>query len=212
MLQLSNNWHAIQARARVDFGRLFFHTPQPMRLESVRVIDAYGMTACSRGAVRLALSSLSSSANVLRKYFHDRSTKDWLLVKKARGGLFDCLPQQQKLFPAGDTFSTLHSREHIHGSVANLTHDDVVVVEHGKPEGSSFLVVSFDSVTDQGHGQHPAGEYTGALKCIGPSIKSTGSAQESNATFYRVMKLSHKARSGVDFWLLTARLSALPKG
>jgi hypothetical protein len=45
----------------------------------------------------------------------------------------------------------------------------MVVVEHGKPEGSSFLVVSFDSVTDQRHGQRPPRVETPAvLGCIGP--------------------------------------------
>ena len=90
--------------------------------------------------------------NVLGEYFDDRSTKDRLFIKKPRGGLFDRLSQREKLGRAGAAFSALHSRKLVHRSVANLTQDDLVVIEHGKPEGSSFPVISFDSVTDQRHG------------------------------------------------------------
>jgi hypothetical protein len=164
--------------------------------DTLRVIDAL-ISASSRGAVRLALSSLSQAPPMLFENIFTTDPRRIGISSKRREAVCSIVCRS-KLFPAGDTFSTLRSRELIHGSVANLTHDDVVVVEHGKPECSSFLVVSFDFVTDQAHGQDPAGAYTGAPECIGPSIKSTGSAQGSNAAFYRVVKLSHKARSGVD--------------
>ena len=90
--------------------------------------------------------------HVFGKYFYDRSTKDWPLVEEPRRSLFNGLSQRKKLSQAGAAIRTLRSREFVQRGVADLTQHDLVVVQHRKPEGPSFLVVSFDSMANQRHG------------------------------------------------------------
>src|ERR1700735_3923415 len=92
------------------------------------------------------------TSHVFGKYFNDRSTKDWLLVEDPRRGLFNCLSQRKKLSQAGAPFGALRSREFVQRGVADLTQYNLIVVQHRKPEGPSFLVVSFDSMANQRHG------------------------------------------------------------
>jgi hypothetical protein len=145
------------------------------------------------GVVRMVLSGLlSRTANVLRKYFHDRSAKDWLFIKKPRGGLFDYLPQRKKQCHAGAAFSALHSRKLVHRSVANLTQHDLVGVQHRKPEGSSFLVVSFDPMANQRHGLYsPRTGTTPRLRVqqLASQINSFGD-QPLRKLFYAVIALA----------------------
>jgi hypothetical protein len=89
--------------------------------------------------------------HVFGKYFYDRSTKDWPLVEEPRRSLFNGLSRRKKLSQAGAAFRTPRSREFVQRSVADLTQYDLVVVQHRKPEGPPFLIVSFDSMANQRH-------------------------------------------------------------
>jgi hypothetical protein len=119
---------------------------------------------------------LRLAGQVSRKYFHNRSTKDRLFVEKPRSGLFDCLSQRKKLRHASAIFSTLHSGKLVHCSVADLTQDDLIVVQHGEPKGKSFRIVSLDLVTDQRHGTPHVLTIPAALGCMRVPLRSTISA------------------------------------
>lgn len=117
------------------------------------------------------------SGNVLGKYPNYRATKCRLFVEKARGRLFDFLSQIEKLLHTRAAFCSLRSREFIKRGIADLTHDNLVVVQHGKPEGSSVLVVSFDSMANQRHGLYsPRTGTTPRLRVhqLAPQINSFG--------------------------------------
>ena len=109
------------------------------------------------------------SRKVFRKNPNDATTKYRLFVEKARGRLFDLLSRSEKLRHACAAFRSLRPREFVKGGIANLTQDDLVLVQHGKPESSPFLVVSLDLVTDQRHGQLlPRTDNSGALRMHRP--------------------------------------------
>src|ERR1700749_1698487 len=94
------------------------------------------------------------SGNVLGKYPNNRSTNCRLFVEKLRGSLFDLFSQSEKLLHTRAAFCSLRSREFIKRGIADLIDDNLVVVQHEKPESVSFVVMPLDFVTDQRHGQH----------------------------------------------------------
>ena len=100
---------------------------------------------------------VSFSRKVFGKNPNNGTTKDRLFVEKLRGSLFDLFSQSEKLLHTRAAFCSLRSREFIKRGIADLTHDNLVVVQHGKPESVSFLVMPLDFVTDQRHGQHSTG-------------------------------------------------------
>lgn len=94
------------------------------------------------------------NSNVLGKYPDDRSMKHRLLVKKARCRLLDLFSYCEKLRHACATFCSFRPREFVKGGIANLTQHDLVIVQHGKPEGMPLFVMPLDFVTEQRHGLH----------------------------------------------------------
>ena len=104
------------------------------------------------------------SRNVLGKYPNNGSPKHRPFVEKARGRLLDLFPEGEKQSAARATFRSLHPSEFVKGSIADLAQDDLVSVEHGKPERVPFLVMPLDFVTNQRHGQHSDTD-AGRQKC-----------------------------------------------
>jgi hypothetical protein len=97
---------------------------------------------------------VSFSRKVFGKNPNNSTTEDRFFVEKLRGSLFDLFSQSEKLLHTRAVFCSLRSREFIKRGIADLTHDNLIVVQHGKPESVSFLVMPLDFVTDQRHGQH----------------------------------------------------------
>jgi hypothetical protein len=97
---------------------------------------------------------VSFSRKVFGKNPNNGTTKDRFFVEKLRGSLFDLFSQSEKLLHTCAAFCSLRSREFIKRGIADLTHDNLVVVQHRKPESVSFLVMPVDFVTEQRHGQH----------------------------------------------------------
>ena len=93
-------------------------------------------------------------SKVFGKYPYNATTPNRFFVEQVRGSLFDLFSQSEKLLHSCAAFCALRSRELIKRCIANLTHDTVIIVQHGKPEGVSFLVMPLDFVTGQRHGQH----------------------------------------------------------
>src|SRR5579863_5658004 len=92
---------------------------------------------------------VSHRGNMLGKYSDNGPVAKWLLLEQPRGSFFDGLSQRKKLLHAGAAFGPRRSRKLIHGGIANLAHDNLVGVQHRKPERKPFLVMSLDLVTDQ---------------------------------------------------------------
>jgi hypothetical protein len=114
------------------------------------------------------------SGNVLGKYPNNRSTNCRLFVEKARGSLFDLFSQSEKLLHARGAFCSLRSSEFIKRGIADLTHENLVVVQHGKPESVSFLVMPLDFVTDQRHGPHSPQTGAGSQRMPRPASQING--------------------------------------
>jgi hypothetical protein len=114
------------------------------------------------------------NGNVLGKYPNNRSTKDRFFVEKLRGSLFDLFSQSEKLLHTRAAFCSLRSREFIERGIADLTHENLVVVQHGKPESVSFLVMPLDFVTDQRHGQHSPQTGAGSPRLPQPTSQING--------------------------------------
>ena len=119
------------------------------------LIAATGLAAASLGKLRMYVPG---------KYPDNGSTKDRPLVEEPRGCFFDGFAQRKKLRHARDVFRAFHPSKFVRRSVADLTKNDLVVVQHGEPEGQPFLVVSEDFVTDQRHRQHFP--QTGTIDCL----------------------------------------------
>src|ERR1700749_938194 len=126
------------------------------------------------------------SGNVLGKYPNNRSTNCRLFVEKARGSLFDLFSQSEKLLHARGAFCSLRSSEFIKRGIADLTHENLVVVQHGKPESVSFLVMPLDFVTDQRHGPHSPQTGAGSQRMPRPASQING----FTATLSRKLLLS----------------------
>jgi hypothetical protein len=114
------------------------------------------------------------NGNVLGKYPNNRSTKDRFFVEKLRGSLFDLFSQSEKLLHTRAVFCSLRSREFIKRGIADLTHDNLIVVQHGKPESVSFLVMPLDFVTDQRHGPHSPQTGAGSQRMPRPASQING--------------------------------------
>ena len=117
---------------------------------------------------------VSFSGNVLGKYPNYRSTNCRLFVEKLRGSLFDLFSQSEKLFGTRAAFCSLRSREFIKRGIADLTDDNLVVVQHEKPESVSFVVMPLDFVTDQRHGHHSTQTDTGSPRLPRPASLING--------------------------------------
>ena len=117
---------------------------------------------------------VSFSGNVLGKYPNYRSTNCRLFVEKLRGSLFDLFSQSEKLFGTRAAFCSLRSREFIKRGIADLTDDNLVVVQHEKPESVSFVVMPLDFVTDQRHGQHSTRTDAGSPRVPRPASLING--------------------------------------
>ena len=117
---------------------------------------------------------VSFSGNVLGKYSNYRSTNCRLFVEKLRGSLFDLFSQSEKLLCTRAAFCSLRSREFIKRGIADLTDDNLVVVQHEKPESVSFVVMPLDFVTDQRHGQHSPQTDAGSPRLPRPASQING--------------------------------------
>ena len=117
---------------------------------------------------------VSFSGNVLGKYPNYRSTNCRLFVEKLRGSLFDLFSQSEKLLRTRAAFCSLRSREVIKRGIADLTHENLVVVQHGKPESVSFLVMPLDCVTDQWHRRHSLQTDAGSPRLPQPANQING--------------------------------------
>jgi len=117
---------------------------------------------------------VSFSGNVLGKYPNYRSTNCRLFVEKLRGSLFDLFSQSEKLLRTRAAFCSLRSREFIKRGIADLTDDNLVVVQHEKPESVSFVVMPLDFVTDQRHGHHSTQTDTGSPRLPRPASLING--------------------------------------
>jgi len=102
---------------------------------------------------RLAVGGFSKlKLNVPGKYSDNRSTKNRLFVEEPRRRSFNCFAQGEKLRHTCVVLRTLHAGEFVERSVADLTENDLFVVQHGEPEGQPFLVMPEDFVRGQRHG------------------------------------------------------------
>ena len=117
---------------------------------------------------------VSFSCKVFGKNPNNGTTKDRLFVEKARGRLFDLFSQSEKLLHTCAAFCSLRSREFIKRGIADLTHDNLVVVQHEKPESVSFVVMPLDFVTDQRHGHHSTQTDTGSPRLPRPASQING--------------------------------------
>jgi hypothetical protein len=117
---------------------------------------------------------VSLSRKVFGKNPNNGTTKDGFFVEKLRGSLFDLFSQSEKLLHTRTAFCSLRSREFIERGIADLTHENLVVVQHGKPESVSVLVMSLDFVTDQRHGQHSPKTGAGSPRLPQPTSQING--------------------------------------
>ena len=117
---------------------------------------------------------VSFSRKVSGKNPNDGTTKDRFLVEKLRGSLFDLFSQSEKLLHTCAAFCSLRSREFIKRGIADLTHDNLVVVQHEKPESVSLLVMPLDFMTDQRHGQHSPQTDAGSPRLPQPASQING--------------------------------------
>jgi hypothetical protein len=117
---------------------------------------------------------VSFSRKVFGKNPNNGTTKDRLFVEKLRGSLFDLFSQSEELLHTRAAFCSLRSREFIKRGIADLTHENLVVVQHGKPESVSFLVMPLDFVTDQRHGQYSPQTNAGSPRLPQPASQING--------------------------------------
>ena len=117
---------------------------------------------------------VSLSRKVFGKNPNNGTTKDGFFVEKLRGSLFDLFSQSEKLLHTRAAFCSLRSREFIKRGIADLTHENLVVVQHGKPESVSVLVMPLDFVTDQRHGQHSPKTGAGSPRLPQPTSQING--------------------------------------
>jgi hypothetical protein len=117
---------------------------------------------------------LRFSRKVFRKNPNNGTAKDRFFVEKVRGGLLDFFSQSEKLLHSCAAFRSLRSREFIKRGIANLAHDNLVVVQHGKPESVSFFVMPLDFVTGQRHGQRSPQTDAGSPRLPQPASQING--------------------------------------
>ena len=117
---------------------------------------------------------VSFSRKVFGKNPNNGATKDRFFVEKLRGSLFDLISQSEKLLHTCGTFCSLCSREFIKRGLADLTNDNLIVVQHRKPESVSFLVMPLDCVTDQWHRQHSLQTDAGSPRLPQPANQING--------------------------------------